>query len=289
MSSLVSWWQNLPSLMEPVIFRIGDFPIKWYGLMYIIVFLVYYYLGSYRRKTNLLQRPTDAFHKNLSTPTFLGVFIGGRLGYVLFYNFSYYISRPLEIFLPFNSGGQFTGISGMSFHGGVIGVVIAYYIYCKKHKVSLVDIGDFYLPAFPLGYVFGRLGNFINGELYGRVTDSAFGMYFSKTDSSGLLRHPSQLYEAFFEGILCFVLLFWMKDRVKNKGTIFALYFISYGCARFFVEFLRQPDKQFQDAHDSVGFVFFDFSMGQVLSTIMILGGLAVIYYFRNTPLNRKN
>ena len=292
MTKLIDFWKTLPSHMDPIIFKIGNFPIQWYGLMYLVGFVVSYLIMSRHRKNYLAKYPNhksifdisqDSFHKNVATPIFLGIFLGGRLGYVLFYNFSYYLSRPLEIFLPFNSQGQFSGISGMSFHGGLVGVIIAWMIYCHKNNKPFLDTLEFYLPAVPLGYTFGRIGNFINGELYGRFTDSPIGMIFSRTDNSGLLRHPSQLYEAFFEGIICFIILWFLKTKVQKKGSLLAIYIFCYGFFRFGIEYFRQPDSQFKDAHDNLGLVFLSLTMGQILCLVMMLTGLTILYLFRNS------
>jgi phosphatidylglycerol:prolipoprotein diacylglycerol transferase len=201
--------------------------------------------------------------------------IGARLGYVLFYNLSYYLEHPLEIILPFSfsNGVTFTGISGMSYHGGLIGIILASWLYIRKAKLDWWSVVDLYLPAIPLGYTFGRLGNFINGELFGRVTTSSIGMYFPMA-AKGELRHPSQLYEAFFEGIFLFAVL-WSIRKIKiPRGAMLALYLIGYGTVRFFIEYFREPD-----AH--IGFVFLSFSMGQILCSLMIAGGFFLYFYLQ--------
>lgn len=271
---LINWWQHLPTHMNPVLFQIGGFRIQYYGLMYLIAFGVTYALVSYRINTE-----KDRFqiskeqNESLATHMILGVVIGGRLGYVLFYNLSYYARHPLEIIIPFDfsNGITFTGISGMSYHGGLMGVIFFSWLFAAKNKLKFKELADLYAPAAPLGYTFGRLGNFINGELYGRVTDSAVGMYFPIANDHQL-RHPSQLYEAFFEGIFLFAILWAIKKRVRLKGAMLALYIIGYGSVRFFIEFFRQPD-----AH--IGFVYLFFSAGQILCIFMILCGI-LMYYF---------
>ena len=280
MNSLIYFWQNLPSYMDPVFLQIGSFGIRWYSLMYIVAFTVVYWgVGKYRHAKQPLPNISSNFHSDLISTSFLFMIIGARLGYVLFYNLEYYLSHPLEIILPFDlKTGSFTGISGMSFHGGVIGAFIGSYRFIKKKsKLSFWQVVDYYAPFIPLAYTFGRLGNFINSELYGRVTNSSWGMYFP-TDPNRL-RHPSQLYESFFEGIISFLILWWLKDKIKTKGVIFALYLILYGFFRFFIEILRQPDAQFKDANDSIGFVFADFTMGQLLCVVMVLAGGLIIFY----------
>jgi len=269
----IAAWQNIPLKITPYLFQIGSFQLRYYGLMYLIAFLVGYLLIIYRIKTERL-RYTPEIIQDLLVWIILGVIVGGRIGYVLFYDFAYYSKHPLEIVLPFQfSGGmRFVGISGMSFHGGIIAVILFGIIFCYKKGLDFWDVADLFCSVAPLGYTFGRIGNFINGELYGRATDVPWGMFFP-LDPEGLLRHPSQLYEAFFEGIVLFSVLWALKRKSSFTGAIFALYIIGYGTVRFFIEFFREPD-----AH--IGFVFGPFSMGQLLCLAMIITGVA-IYVFR--------
>ena len=268
-----TWWQHLPQNISPVIFEIGGFRLQYYGLMYIVAFAVTFFLVLYRIKNEeRFDIATDQV-KDATTYMILGLIIGARLGYVVFYNFSYYLKHPLEIILPFSfsNGITFTGISGMSYHGGLIGAILAPWLYARKAKLDWWDLVDLYQPVIPLGYTFGRLGNFINGELYGRVTTSAIGMYFPLAPTKEL-RHPSQLYEAFFEGIFLFAVL-WSIRKIKTpKGAMLPLYLIGYGTVRFFIEFYREPD-----AH--IGFVFLSFSMGQILCALMIAAGIGLYAY----------
>ncbi len=198
--------------------------------------------------------------------------IGGRLGYVIFYNLKYYIAHPIEIILPFSltNGFHFTGIAGMSYHGGLIGVLLATIIFCYRNKINLWRFADLLVPAVPLGYTFGRLGNFINGELYGRVTTMPWGMYFP-LDSTRQLRHPSQLYEAFFEGLFLFFVLWSMRKKKLFEGFLLSLYLIGYGLVRFLIEFVREPDPQ-------LGVIVGSLTMGQILCLSMILGGIGIFY-----------
>ena len=212
------------------------------------------------------------FHSISLTWLILAVLIGGRLGYVLFYDLSYFLKHPLEIFLPFdiNNGFQYTGLYGMSYHGALIAIVIASVVFCRKFKLNFWLLADLLVPAVPLGYTFGRLGNFINGELYGRVTSMLWGMYFP-LDPMHRLRHPSQLYEALFEGVFLFIILWSLRKRVRISGVLFSFYLIGYGIVRFFLEFFRQPDEQ-------LGFIFGSFTMGQILCFMMILlGGIILM------------
>jgi phosphatidylglycerol:prolipoprotein diacylglycerol transferase len=281
MSEFWSWWQHLPENIDPVIFSIGSFKLQYYGLMYIVAFAVTYFLAYflawYRIKREARFEISADQLKDVMTFIILGLIVGARLGYVVFYNLPYYLKHPLEIILPFSfsNGFAFTGISGMSYHGGLIGVIFAGWLYVRKSNLNPWDVLDLFSPAAPLGYTFGRLGNFINGELYGRVTTSPIGMYFP-LDDTHKLRHASQLYEAFFEGIFLFAVLWSIRKFKLPKGSMIALYLIGYGLVRFFIEFFREPD-------DHLGFVIFSFSMGQVLCALMIVaGGLLYYYLWRN-------
>jgi phosphatidylglycerol:prolipoprotein diacylglycerol transferase len=277
MAEFIGWWQHLPSRMDPVILEIGSFKLQYYGLMYIVAFAITYALAYYRiHRESRFQIDVEQL-QGLITALILGLILGGRLGYVLFYNFSYYLAHPLEIVLPFrfSDGIHFTGITGMSYHGGLIGVVVAGVLFCRRHRLAFYQMADLIIPCIPLGYTFGRLGNFINGELYGRVTAHPIGMYFPLAPGSAR-RHPSQLYEAFFEGIVLFIVLWTVKGRVTTQGGMLALYVIGYGLVRFFIEYARQPD-----AH--LGFVLFALSMGQVLCLgMMAAGGLLWVYLKRH-------
>ena len=271
-----TWWQHLPQNISPVILEIGWFKLQYYGLMYIVAFGINFFLVLHRLKHEKRFEFTTDQIKDIATYLIIGLIVGARLGYVLFYNFSYYINHPLEIILPFSfsNGITFTGISGMSYHGGLIGGTFAAWIYFYKAKLDWWSGVDLFVPVIPLGYTFGRLGNFINGELFGRVTTSPIGMYFPMAPA-GELRHPSQLYEALFEGIFLFVVLWGIRKIKIPGGAMLALYLIGYGMVRFFIEYFREPD-----AH--LGFVLLSFSMGQILCLLMIAtGSLLYLYLWR--------
>lgn len=273
MHDFITWWQHLPYDMNPIIFSVGPVAIRWYGTMYIIAFAIVWLLSKYRIATEKL--PFDkSFPGDALTWAMGGVLIGGRLGYILFYGFEWFLQDPIGTLLPLNFGNgtcAFAGITGMSFHGGLIGVALALWLFTRKHKVDFLKTVDLFIPALPLGYTFGRLGNFINGELYGRVTTSAIGMYFPAAPTVAL-RHPSQLYEAFFEGIVLFVILWSIRKKAPWPGFLSGLYLIGYGTVRFFIEFYREPDAQ-------LGFVFLNFSMGQVLCFLMIAAGIGILVW----------
>ena len=269
---LLLWWQTLPSKMDPVLVSIGPLTIYWYSTMYLVSFGVVYILCRRKIKDNSFTKINVEQLEDLLSWCFIGLLIGARVGYVLFYNFEYYISNPLEIIIPFkyyNGNWVFTGIAGMSYHGGLIGVVSAIWFFSRKLKLHFFELSDFLTAAIPMGYFFGRIGNFINGELYGRVTEAPIGMYFPNAGDQSL-RHPSQLYEALFEGIiLYYVINFFNKHKELgfNSGT----YVIGYGFVRFFIEYYRQPD-----AH--LGFILFNLSMGQILCIVMTLCGFYIWY-----------
>jgi phosphatidylglycerol:prolipoprotein diacylglycerol transferase len=275
MGEFLYWWQHLPEHMDPVILEIGSFRLQYYGLMYIVAFAITYLLAGYRiRRENRFDIDIEQL-QGLMTAMILGLIVGARLGYVLFYNLSYYLHHPLEIILPFTfSGGfHFTGITGMSYHGGLLGVVVASAIFVRKNRMDFFRMADLIVPCIPLGYTFGRLGNFINGELYGRVTTHPIGMFFPFAQGPGR-RHPSQLYEAFFEGVVLFVVLWALKGRVTTRGAMLAVYLMGYGLVRFFIEYARQPD-----AH--LGFIVLSLSMGQLLCMAMMLAGVLLLIYLK--------
>ena len=238
--------------------------------MYILAFSTVYILVRNRIKREKIEYNNDLIENYFFT-IIIFVLIGGRLGYVLFYNLNYFIYNPLEIVLPFkfDDGFKFTGIAGMSYHGATISAFLGTFLFCRKNKLNFFEFSDFIIPAVPLGYTFGRLGNFINGELYGRVTESWWGMYFPMAGDD-TLRHPSQLYEAFFEGIILFIILWSLRKSEIAKGKLLAFYIIFYGMIRFFIEFVREPDEQ-------LGFIISGLSMGQVLCFIMVLSGIVMI------------
>jgi phosphatidylglycerol---prolipoprotein diacylglyceryl transferase len=256
-------------LIDPEIMHIGPLAIRWYGVMYLIGFTASYFLVKEQIKKRGLPLSSD-FLESLITCVILGLVIGARLGYVLFYDLSAYLNHPLEIFAVWHGG--------MSFHGGLIGSVVSGAWYCKRSHADAWLVADLVSATAPIGLGMGRLGNFINGELYGRITDMPWGIIFP---NGGLLpRHPSQLYEFFLEGVVLFAVLWIMKDRVRRSGVLLSLFIMLYGVIRFLVEFFREPDLQ-------LGFVLGHFTMGQVLSTCMALGG-AVLFLARQREPTAK-
>jgi phosphatidylglycerol:prolipoprotein diacylglycerol transferase len=247
--------------IDPVVFQIGPLAVRWYGLMYLLGFAAAYTLIRHLVRLRKLALDKDGV-SDLLFYGVLGVVLGGRLGYVLFYNPAQYLSRPQDVFAIWQGG--------MSFHGGLLGVVIASLIFCRRRKLPVLLTGDILVASAPIGLGLGRLGNFINGELWGRVTDHRWGMVFP--DGGPLPRHPSQLYEAFLEGLVLFFILYALHRRKVAAGIPFFVFFIGYGLFRFLVEFFRQPD-----AH--LGFLWGGATMGQLLSLPMVLFGLAGCVY----------
>ena len=244
--------------IDPVFLRLGPLEFRWYGLMYILGFLAAYFiiLAGVRRKELPLSKDDVA---DLIFTVALGVILGGRLGYILFYNLSYYLSHPGKLFAVWEGG--------MSFHGGLAGAILAGLYFIRKHKLSFYKLADIGFVAGPVGLGLGRIGNFINGELYGRVTDAPWGMVFP--GGGPLPRHPSQLYEAFLEGGVMFAVLYTLSRKVQKDGVVFWSFIGLYGLFRFLVEFVREPDEQ-------LGILFGVLSMGQMLSLPMFLLGTAM-------------
>ena len=250
--------------INPVAIDLGIIQIRWYAISYIAGILFSWSLILNIIKFKNLKIDNKVISELISN-SMIGIIIGGRLGYVIFYNPDYYLNNLLEIFKLWNGG--------MSFHGGFIGVVIAVIYSSKISKTAILILADLIAIAAPIGIFFGRLANFINGELYGRITNHSFGMIFPNAGNSP--RHPSQLYEAFFEGFLLFIimLLFIKFTNILNKkGLITALFLSCYGSFRFMIEFFREPDA-------NIGLLYFNFSMGQLLSLPMIIVGLYFIIF----------
>jgi phosphatidylglycerol:prolipoprotein diacylglycerol transferase len=283
---------NFPAWLKPEI--IHGLPLRWYGLMYIVAFSIAYVL--YRRQVRERNFPiSDDELAGLFFWSILSLVVGARLFGTLVYDTSgIYIREPYLIFWPFRNG-RFTGFAGMSYHGGAIAFTASVLIYSRIKKWDIREIADLWAPAVPLGYTFGRLGNFINGELYGRVTEAGWGMVFPNAElvnGLNLPRHPSQLYEAFLEGIVMFLIMWALRNRKPFKGFLFGLYFVLYGLFRIFIEYFREPDSDIgyiielfpNDAPLALAHPLTSFSTGQVLSFGMVLFGLGVILLMSKLP-----
>jgi phosphatidylglycerol:prolipoprotein diacylglycerol transferase len=251
--------------IDPVAFSLGPLEVHWYGIMYLCAFAAAWLLALYRaRQPHSPIKPRQV--EDLIFWGALGVVIGGRVGYVLFYNLGAFFDNPLMLFRVWDGG--------MSFHGGMLGVIIAVWLYSRKIGQHFLDMADFVAPLAPLGLGFGRIGNFIGQELWGRPTDpdAPWAVVFPR-DPEGLYRHPSQLYQAFLEGLVLFIILFWFSRKPRPRAAVSALFLILYGLFRFIVEFVRTPD-----AH--IGFDMFGWmTRGQVLSLPMILLGLVIFVW----------
>lgn len=250
---------NLPQL-DPVAISFGSIAIRWYSLAYIAgILFTLFWLKKCNEKDNFLS--PKAYDDWLLWAVF-SIMFGGRLGYVFFYNPQYFLKFPLDIF-AFWQGG-------MSFHGGLLGSIFGMWLFAKKYKVDFLKLTDCLSVAAPVGLFFGRLANFVNMELYGRVTGSNFGVIFPNADN--LPRHPSQLYEAFLEGVVMFVILFSLRNFSQKRGFLSGMFLILYGSFRLIVENFRQPDEQ-------IGFLFAKITLGQALSLPLIFLGIAIVFF----------
>ena len=260
-------WNSIYSHFNPIAFQIFGIAVHWYGIMYVLALLFALFVAKWIAKRDNYPIP-DTLLDSYFIWVEIGVILGARLGYILFYDpyTSYYLSHPWQIFNPFDVNGEFVGIRGMSYHGAVIGFLIASVWFARVKKVNFWLFMDLAGLSIPLGYVFGRIGNFLNQELVGRETSSAFGIYVD-----GILRHPSQLYEAFLEGIIVFVVLYLYRKRARFVGEIGILYGVLYSLMRFVAEFFREPDAQ-------LGFIAFGWlTQGQLLS--LCIGGFCFLLW----------
>jgi len=255
--------------IDPILIEIGPFAIRWYALAYVLGLIL-----GWRYMLHLSRRLPGAISA-IQVDDFLlwatlGVILGGRTGYVLFYNPVYFLNHPLQIFAVWQGG--------MSFHGGLIGVIGALILFCRLRRLPILRVGDILVCAVPIGLLLGRIANFINGELYGRASDVPWAMVFP--NGGPIARHPSQLYEAFAEGLVLVLILWWMAHYTRapqRPGLIAGTFLVGYGIARSSVEFFRQPDLQ-------MGFIYDFVTMGQILSLPLIAAGLGLIWYALNHP-----
>ena len=245
---------------DPVAFSFFSLEIRWYSLSYIFGIIIAW---IYCKKFLIKDKKILYLFDDLISYLIIGLILGGRLGYVFIYNFDYYSKNLTEILMIWNGG--------MSFHGGLIGVIIATYIFSKKNKINTFSFLDLISMSAPIGIFLGRISNFINSELYGRKTDLFWGVKFEKVDDN--FRHPSQIYEAIFEGIILFFLLnyFFKKFLYKTPGLISAIFLIFYSTFRFFIEYTREPDIQ-------IGYILYNLSLGQMLSLLFLVFGIFLFY-----------
>jgi phosphatidylglycerol:prolipoprotein diacylglycerol transferase len=255
--------------INPNIIEVGPFALRWYGLMYVLGFLASYFLTERQARARRLGLQGSTL-QDLIFYLALGLIVGARLGYLLFYqfhNYGYYLEHPLEIIAIWHGG--------MSFHGGLIGAVLAGMLFCLRRGLLMLDVADAISVSAPVGIGLGRLGNFINGELFGRPTSVPWAMIFP--DGGGVPRHPSQLYEAALEGLVLFLILWLLKERRFRPGTLVCVFLAGYGVLRFFVEYTREPDPQ-------LGLLWGVLSMGQVLCLAMVLAA-TILWFLLPKPL----
>jgi len=267
---------------DPIIVQLGPAALRWYGLMYLLGFIAAWWLARRRASAVGVIKPEQV--DDLIFYGALGVILGGRLGYIFFYNFDQWLADPLVLLRVWEGG--------MAFHGGLLGVIFAMALTARRLQLRFFEVADFVAPLVPLGLLAGRVGNFINGELWGGVTDAAWGIQVKCAEHLNLCMnklglpadtelspplHPSQLYEAALEGLVLFLLLWWFSSKPRAVGAVSGLFLIGYGSMRFIVEFVRMPD-----AH--IGYLWGDwFTMGQLLSTPMILAGIAFVIWANRT------
>jgi len=263
---------DFPAIDPIAIHFTENFGIRWYALAYLTGIFGGWFYAAQLVGNDKSSRPNREDIENILPFIILGIILGGRIGYILFYNFSEYMSHPISMLYIWQGG--------MSFHGGIIGVITAIVAYTWKEKISLLALSDILATVAPIGLFFGRIANFINGELFGRVTDVPWAFKFPY--GGGFARHPSQLYESALEGLVLFSILFFLARNEsirKTKGFLSGVFITGYGISRFIVEFYREPDIQ-------IGFIFKYFSLGQLLSLPMIFAGLYLIYYAKKNKQN---
>ena len=266
----MTFWNEIYSNFDPVAFSLGSIKVHWYGIMYVTALLVGIFVAKWLVKKDNLPVTQDILD-NYIIWIEIGVILGARIGYLAFYqpNFSQYLLEPWQMFNPMKDG-EFVGISGMSFHGAVLGFLLASTLFSYKHKINQWFMLDIAAVAIPAGYFFGRVGNFVNQELVGRQTDVSWGILVD-----GILRHPSQLYEAFTEGIIVFIIMYTIRKRKTFHGQLISIYLVLYGIARFSAEMYRAPDPQ-------IGYVYSDWmTKGQQFSLIMIASGIALYFFMK--------
>ena len=276
--------------IDPIAFSVGPLQVHWYGIMYLCAFGIAWWLGQRRRAAGRLPVTAEQF-SDLAFYLMLGVILGGRIGYMLFYDTVRLVSNPLSLVRVWEGG--------MSFHGGLLGVLLAGWIWTRRHGIHFYDAIDFVAPLVPIGLGLGRLGNFIGGELWGRHTDGPWGMIFPRSlealgkapdelrsmclagELSSQALHPSQLYEFALEGVVMFALLWWYSRKPRPRYAVSGLFALLYGCFRFAVEFVREPDAK-------LGYLAFGWlTMGQVLSLPLVAIGLFLLWISRSAPTPR--
>lgn len=268
------WWQHFLETLDPVAFTIGFFAVYWYAIFFLVGFFSVLSIALYLvRRGEAPSTEEDTF--DLLFLIFFGAVLGARIGYVMFYNLDIFLTDPLRIFLPYDFGeGRWTGIAGMSYHGGLVGGTIALFWHTHRKSLSFWRVADFIALLIPIATFFGRLGNFFNLELPGRITAVPWGMIFPHASPLGALRHPSSLYEALLEGVVLFLLLLFFRKKLSFPGALACLYLGLYAVLRFIVEFFRSPDPE-------IGFFFGIFTLGQLFSFGMLFTATVIFFWLK--------
>lgn len=249
--------------IDPVALDLGFLQIRWYGLSYVVAIMLAWWLLGRRAKASYEVWSKEQVADLVFYCT-IGIILGGRFGSVIFYNLPYYLQNPLEILMVWKGG--------MSFHGGFLGVIVAIWLFSRKEKMAYFDISDFMMPVVPVGLFFGRIANFINGELWGKASSLPWAMKFPSEQAGDIPRHPSQLYEAFLEGVVLFIVLWWFSSKPRPMMSVSGLFIVGYGIFRAAVEFVREPDRH-------IGYLAGDWlTMGMALSIPMILFGGILLF-----------
>lgn len=264
---MTEWWQHIPEIIDPLVFTVGSFSLRWYAVFFLLGWVAAF--GYLSRQIRRVRAPlgSEALF-DIAITVLVSAMIGGRFGYAAFYDPSL-LSHPLSLVSPLDATGRWTGIWGMSFHGALIGATVGLFLYARVWKIRFLKLADFLVPAVPVAIFFGRVGNFLNIELVGRVTEKPWGMYFPEVAG---LRHPSQLYEAFFEGIFLFFILAVVGKKRMKEGYLSVVFLFSYAVARFVLEFFREPDF-------GTNLFFAWMTRGQALSIVMMVVS-AVVFGF---------
>lgn len=270
---MVGWWQNLYGYVDPIAFTVGFFSVHWYALFWIFGFVSIWYVSKrWQKRFNTL---TEKEWEDALLGVFIGALLGGHVGYGLLYQPELFFTDPIQFFSPYHFETEtWIGIRGMSFYGGLIGVGIALFFQARRMQKDFLVLADFASLLAPLGLFFGRLGNFLNQELPGRLTTLPWGIYFPEVSPVGMLRHPSSLYEALNEGVILFLLLWFVSRRSLLPGGLTAFFLLGYGLLRFCGEYLRELDP-------GSTLFFGSFTFGQLLSMMSILSGVILLFWLR--------
>lgn len=271
-------WQNIPMTLDPIAFSFGFFSVYWYAIFFLGGFLITLLFAI--RLVRLGDAPCSEERVwDMFIYIFFGALLGGRIGYILFYNFGIFWEEPLKIFFPYDfKSGMWVGISGMSYYGGLIGAALVMYWFARKKNLNFWKTADFAVFLVPIATFFGRLGNFFNVELYGRITNQPWGMMFPQVAPVGVLRHPSALYEAFLEGAVLFVLMLFFRKKLQFSGALTCVYLVFYAVLRFLAEFFREPDPQLGLFFGSLAN---GFTLNQIFAFVLFCAAIAIFMWLK--------